>query len=170
MTDQAVSLRRLRDDEADYRLLDAWCGDEEVYRYFEQRILNPEEIRRKYRPRTREDAAVPVYMIEYEGRPVGIVQHQRMNDEEGAYEIDLFIGEAEARSRGVGRRCVELIARHLFEEKGARALVMCPLRENVRAVRCYQKCGFKEKRRFSAPDTIGNMQEYVYMTRTKHGE
>ena len=108
MSDQKVSLRRLMDDEADYRLLDAWCSQEEVYRYFEQRILSPEEIRRKYRPRTRADAAVPVFMIECDGRPVGIAQYQEMSEEDGqwcgsradgAYEIDLFIGEAAARNR-----------------------------------------------------------------------
>jgi len=179
MNSQRIFLRRLRDDEADYRLLDGWCSQEEIYRYFEQHILSPEEIRQKYRPRTREDAAVPVYMIENQGRPVGIVQYHRMVDadgewcgirEDGAYEIDLFIGEAEARGRGIGRSCVELIGRHLFDEKGARMLVMCPVRDNVRAVRCYRRCGFEENRRFSAPDTLGKMQEYVYMTRTKQEE
>ena len=174
MRDQKISLRRLRDDEADYRLLDAWCCQEEIYRYFEQRILSPEEIRRKYRPRTRADAAVPVFMIEYGGEPVGIVQYQEMSAEEeawcgiraeSAYEIDLFIGEAEARNRCVGRNCVLMISRYLFAEKNARLLVMCPMRENVRAVRCYRKCGFEENGRFSAKDTIGNMQEYVRMIR-----
>jgi len=37
-------------------------------------------------------------------------------------------------------------------------------------VRCYRRCGFEENRRFSAPDTLGKMQEYVYMTRTKQEE
>lgn len=162
MNDRNVTLRRLQDDEMDYRLLDKWCGEEEVYRYFEQRILTPGEIRRKYRPRTREDAAVPVYMIECGGQPVGIVQYQKA-DEDGAYEIDLFIGEAEARNRGIGRQSVLLISRFLFCVKRARMLVMCPVADNLPAVRCYLRCGFTEAGCFTAPDTVGAVQEYVRM-------
>lgn len=171
-----VTLRRLRDDEADYRLLDRWCGSEEVCRYFEQRILSPEEIRRKYHPRTLEDAAVPVYVIEAEGRPVGIIQYQAIGDEsraccclsgENGYEIDLFIGEEDLRGKGIGRAAISLLMRFLFEQKAADVLVLCPVRENIRAIRCYQACGFQEKGRFSAPDTIGVMQELVCMTRAR---
>jgi len=171
-----VTLRRLRDAAEEYRRLAAWCRQEEVYRYFEQRVLTDEEIERKYRPRTREDAAVPVFMIEHEGRPVGVVQYQavcadsdcrRFLPDGNGYEIDIFIGEADERGKGIGRQAVELMAEVLFEEKGADALVMCPLRENVRAVRCYRKCGFEERGVFEAADTVGVRQEYVCMVRTK---
>lgn len=171
MCAERIVLRMLRDDEADYRLLEFWCSQESVYRYFEQRILTGGEIREKYRPRTKENARVPVWMIEYEGRPVGIIQYQKISaedswcgiDEDGGYEIDLFIGEEEKRGRGIGRESVLLIARRLFEEKNARLLVMCPMKENERAIRCYRKCGFAEAGVFSAPDTVGVMQEYVRM-------
>ncbi len=173
-----VMLRRLRDDEADYLLLDKWCGSEEVYRYFEQRILKPEEIRRKYAPRTLEAADVPVYMIEYQERPAGIIQYQAMGDESRAccaltggtgYEIDLFIGEEDLRGQGIGKAALSLFAQFLFENKSADVLALCPVRENSRAVRCYHKCGFEEAGRFSAPDTIGVVQEYVCMARVKRG-
>ena len=166
-------LRRLRDDEADYRLLEAWCRQEEIYRYFEQRVLSGEEIRKKYYPRTLEGARTPVFMIEREGSPVGIIQYQKISaedswcgiKEDGGYEIDLFIGAAEARGHGVGRKSVMLLAERLFEEKRARLLVMCPMKENEQAIRCYRKCGFEEKGVFSALDTIGEAQEYVRMVR-----
>ena len=177
MTQETVSLRMLRADEADYRLLDKWCGQESVYRYFEQRKLTEAEIREKYRPRTTENARVPVRMIECGGRPVGMIQYQKISaednwcgiHEDGGYEIDLFIGEADARNRGIGRESVRLIARHLFEEKNARLLVMCPMKENENAVRCYRKCGFEDAGVFSAPDTVGTVQEYVRMVRYHPG-
>ncbi len=171
-----VNLRRLRDEAEEYRRLAAWCRQEEVYRYFEQRMLTDEEIERKYRPRTREDAAVPVFMIEHEGRPVGVIQYRKADADSECrrfvtggeiFEMDIFIGEADGRGRGLGQRAVELMAEYLFEEKGADALVMCPLRENVRAVRCYLKCGFVEAGRFESADTVGVRQEYLCMVRTK---
>lgn len=175
MTAGGTSLRRLRDDEADYRLLEAWCRQEEIYRYFEQRILSGEEIRRKYYPRTLKDARVPVFMIEQDGRPVGIIQYQRMSAEDNwcgiraadGYEIDLFIGEEKERGRGIGRESVALIARYLFEKMGAGTLVMCPMSGNASAIRCYERCGFEETGMFSAPDTVGVTQEYVRMIRLR---
>ena len=172
MDSSGTKLRRLRDEEADYRLLTMWCRQESVYRYFEQRILSGEEIRRKYYPRTLDAAAVPVWMIEHEGIPVGIIQCRKISEEDAAlygvpsengYEIDLFIGNEDCRGRGVGQAAVRLLSVMLFEEKKAGFLVMCPLKENIRAVRCYRKCGFSEKGSYTAPDTIGVLQEFICM-------
>lgn len=40
---------------------------------------------------------------------------------------------------------------------------MCPLKENVAAIRCYENCGFKIVKEFKTQDTIGNLQEFVLM-------
>lgn len=58
-----VILSRLKDDMNDYKLLEKWYQEEEVYLQFEQRKLNFNEVKEKYYPRTLEDTDVPVYMI-----------------------------------------------------------------------------------------------------------
>ena len=44
---------------------------------------------------------------------------------------------------------------------------MCPLKDNLSAIRCYQKCGFINKNKFTAEDTIGSLQEYILMIKNK---
>jgi len=84
-------------------------------------------------------------------------------------EAELFVVAPEYRGQGIGKAALSLLAQFLFENKSADVLALCPVRENSRAVRCYRKCGFEEAGRFSAPDTIGVVQEYVCMARVKRG-
>ena len=40
---------------------------------------------------------------------------------------------------------------------------MCPLKSNLRAIRCYEKSGFVIKEEFKDKDTIGQEQIFVLM-------
>lgn len=172
MNPDNVCLRRLRDDINDYKLLENWYQEEVVYLQFEQRKLNFQEIKEKYYPRTLDDATVPVYMIEYNNVPVGIIQYKLVNEEnkqlygleiDNVYELDMFIGDIKYHNKGIGYKSILIMNNYLFEEKNAKLLVMCPLIDNFSAIKCYQKCGFINKSKFMTEDTIGTLQEYVFM-------
>ena len=163
-----VSLRRLRDDPAEYRMLEKWCRQEAVYRAFEQRILCYDEICAKYRPRTLPDAACPVYVIECDGAPVGIIQYKRHAPDneygvraENGIDIDLFVGEEDCRGKGIGGEAIRL----LLEKCAPDTAVLCPLADNAPAIRCYEKCGFAAMKTMEMPDTVGEMQMYLVMIR-----
>ena len=167
-----VNIRLLKDIDSDYKLLEKWYQEEEIYSSFEQRKLNYKEIKEKYYPRTLETAKVPVYMIEYKKRPVGIIQYKLVNDEDKKlyslkgdciYEIDIFIGEISEHNKGIGSCALKKISEFLYKEKNAELLVMCPLRNNEKAINCYKKCGFYIKNYFSTKDTIGMIQTYALM-------
>lgn len=167
-----VSLRRLKDDINDYKLLEIWYQEEAVYAQFEQRKLNFKEIKEKYYPRTLDDATVPVYMIEYNNEPVGIIQYKLVDEEnkklyglevDNIYELDIFIGNIQYHNKGIGYKSILIMNNYLFKEKNANLLVMCPLTNNFNAIKCYQKCGFVNKSKFTTEDTIGVLQEYVLM-------
>ncbi len=167
-----VSLRKLQDSNDDYRLLEKWYQQEEVYLHFEQRKLNFDEIKNKYYPRTLNNADVPVYMIEYNNNPIGIIQYKLIDEEnkqlyklnvDNSYELDIFIGELNYHSKGIGAVSINIIANYLYKKKKANLLVMCPLKDNINAIKCYQKCGFEIKDKFITEDTIGTLQEFVLM-------
>ncbi len=171
-----VSLRKLQDNNNDYELLQKWYQQEEIYLHFEQRKLNINEIKNKYYPRTLDNADVPVYMIEYDNNPIGIIQYKLIDEEnkqlykldtDNSFEIDIFIGELTYHNRGVGTISINLISSYLFKDRGANLLVMCPLKNNTNAIKCYQKCGFAIKDKFITEDTIGKLQEYVLMVKEK---
>lgn len=169
-----VSLRKLNDNVDEYKLLEKWYQQEKIYLQFEQRKLNLEEVKKKYYPRTLEDAIVPVYIIEYDNVPVGIIQYKLLDDEskiiyglneDNIYELDIFIGELTYHRKGIGYKSIMLISKYLFEEKNADLLVMCPLKDNNGAINCYKKCDFKIINKYVAENTIGVLQEYILMVK-----
>ena len=176
MQNGKVKLRRLENTDRDYKYLEKWYQEEEVYSHFEQRKLTFEEIKNKYLPRTKLDAKIPVFMIEYESKPIGIIQYQLINEEnkklydlniENSYEIDIFIGDLNLHNKGIGKTSIDLISNYLFKEKKANTIVMCPLKENKNAIRCYENCGFKIKKEFQTADTIGIIQNFILMIKEK---
>ena len=176
MKDEEIKLRIINDSEDDYKLLEKWYQNKDVYRHFEQRKLSYEEIQKKYGPRTSLDSKIPVFMIEYENIPVGIIQYQLIDDEnkklydlniDNSFEVDIFIGESNLYNKGLGRKSINLLSNYLFKERKANAIVMCPLKENKRAIKCYENCGFKIKREFQTKDTIGISQKFILMIKEK---
>jgi aminoglycoside 6'-N-acetyltransferase len=65
-------------------------------------------------------------------------------DASGLYAFDQFIGEPERWNQGLGTRCVGLLAEYLFRNKMARKIVIDPQARNLRAICCYEKCGFRK--------------------------
>ena len=64
--------------------------------------------------------------------------------------IDLFLG-APYHDRGLGTDAVRTMARYLIEGLGHHRLTIDPAAHNERAIRCYEKAGFKR---------VGVMREY----------
>ncbi len=175
MTEEfSVILRPLLDSESDYTLLKKWYQQESIYQYFEQRPLNYSEIVKKYYPRTLKNAATPVFIIEANELPIGIIQYSKKENRdfkqdilcsEYYYEIDVFIGELQFRGKKIGPQSIRLLMDMLVASKGSCTFVMCPVSNNRHAISCYQKCGFEIKQEYVDKDTVGNAQNYLLMIR-----
>lgn len=174
MKDKELALRLIRDDLRDYQLIYKWYQIKDVYTSFEQRPLSLDEVKQKYKTRTLASSLIPVFMILYAGKPIGIIQYQLVSAENkelygltipDVYEIDIFIGETAFFNKGIGRRSVNLLAEYLIQQKKANLLVMCPLKSNERAIKCYQNCGFQIKKELKLEDTVGKLKDYVLMTK-----
>lgn len=98
------------------------------------------------------------FIFELDGVPAGYIQYSFFDDNkspdqlaetpwldmlpEGAVGIDLFIAEAESLSKGIGSAVVRTMAEMLWQE-GHRAILIDPELKNARAVRAYEKAGFR---------------------------
>ena len=60
------------------------------------------------------------------------------------YGTDQFIGEAEYWNKGIGTQLMQSMLAYLINEKQARKVVMDPQSWNLRAIFCYEKCGFQK--------------------------
>jgi aminoglycoside 6'-N-acetyltransferase len=101
-------------------------------------------------------------LILYGKKPVGLLRWQIPNPDElaaaGLHEIlpdtldiDIAIGEPDFTGRGIGPRALSLLVEKLFKEKAPPEIMMCTSVENTRAMRAYEKAGFRRIRKFFDP-------------------
>jgi aminoglycoside 6'-N-acetyltransferase len=139
-----VALRPLREDDVD-RIVELGA-DPEVAQWW--RGLTPEHVLEKARG---EDEGAAVFAIVVEDEIAGMIQYWEEADEEFRHAgIDLFLG-APYQGRGLGTDAVRTMARHLIADRGHHRLTIDPAAHNERAIRCYEKAGFKR---------VGVMREY----------
>jgi aminoglycoside 6'-N-acetyltransferase len=97
------------------------------------------------------DPATQPFIVELDGRPIGYIQcydphleedHPYRDQPKGTLGIDQFIGEPELVGVGHGSRLVAAFVEGLFRQ-GAARVIIDPDPRNGRAIRAYQKAGFK---------------------------
>jgi aminoglycoside 6'-N-acetyltransferase len=93
-----------------------------------------------------EDLAEPDmvgYVIELDARVVGWIQWQPEDDPDYRHaSIDIYV-DPSVQGRGVGTDAVRTLARHLIVDHGHHRLEIDPAVDNVAAIRCYTKVGFR---------------------------
>jgi aminoglycoside 6'-N-acetyltransferase len=98
-----------------------------------------------------EDRDAVSYAIETNGHVIGLIQYQEENTPDYRHAgIDIFLATA-AQGRGLGSEALHLLARYLFEERGHHRLTIDPATANSRAIRAYERVGFRP---------VGVMREY----------
>ncbi|MDY7099712.1 MAG: GNAT family protein [Actinomycetota bacterium] len=77
------------------------------------------------------------------GEVIGSIQwYEEADDDYRHAGMDLYL-DPSAHGRGHGSDAVATLARHLIETVGHHRLVIDPAADNVAAIRCYEKVGFK---------------------------
>jgi aminoglycoside 6'-N-acetyltransferase len=83
------------------------------------------------------------FAIEHGGQLVGYAEVWEELDPEYRHAgIDLFLGGAN-QGVGLGRDAVLTLARHLVHDRGHHRLVIDPAAENERAIRTFERVGFR---------------------------
>jgi len=155
-----VSLRLMRDDAADYELMATWLTDPRVLEFYEGRDqpFPFDRVVQEYSPRVLREDGVTACILLCDRRPIGYMQFCPVTSAEDRlsygleagdepvriFGTDQFIGEPEYWNRGIGTGAVKLLLSHLFDTMQARAVVVDPHVENSRAIRCYEKSGFRK--------------------------
>lgn len=100
-------------------------------------------------------------------RPLGSVYIRDIDRRHNKAEYGIFIGEADARGRGVGTAAARLMLRYCFEEQGLHRVYLRVLAENLQAVRSYEKAGFLREGCLKGDVRIdGEYQDVVWMAVT----
>ncbi|MCJ2145889.1 GNAT family N-acetyltransferase [Bacillus sp. B19-2] len=140
--------------EKDKIFLVKWLSDPFILEFYEGRD-NPFNIDKVnevfYHPNNDEVKCI----VKYDGKEIGYIQFYQLDEitkkeygysDENIYGIDQFIGEKEYWNKGIGTQLVSSMLEYLVNQKLADGVIVDPQIGNGRALRCYEKCGFKKVR------------------------
>lgn len=121
-------------------------------------ILEEESVARWWGSQTPEAAVDDLFepyqttfVMEVEGAVVGSIQVAEEDEPDYRHAgIDLFV-DAAHQGEGFGPEAIWLVARYLFEARGHHRLTIDPAAANVRAIRAYERVGFRP---------VGIMRDY----------
>ncbi len=177
MTEPELTFRPLTD--ADVGLLAAWLSDPRVTEWWEgvTRTYDETKVRGEFFQNDQTSRAI----VKLDSEPVGYQQWYRaaaepevlaefdLTVDDGAWGIDQFIGDADRHGQGIGTRQVRAIVDWIREVEGARRVFTDPIIENARAIRCYEKAGFRKVRILPDHETLdGEPRDCWLMEHVEH--
>jgi len=172
----AISFKPLKNEESQFAKIHKWCQNKFVYEWFEQRELSFDEICNKYRNKLLSNKQ-KLFLIRYNNKDIGLVQIYKFEKDidlkeldkfKTIYEYDLFIGEENYLSKGLGVIIVNLINELIYSKYKADAIILRPFKRNNRAIKCYQKANFKKLSEYVGVDTLDNPEKLVVLLNSKN--
>jgi aminoglycoside 6'-N-acetyltransferase len=89
------------------------------------------------------DSEAITLAVELDGRVVGAIQWSAELEPDYRHAgIDIYL-DPSVHGRGAGSDAIRTLARHLIVGEGFHRLIIDPAADNVAAIRCYSKVGFK---------------------------
>jgi AacA4 family aminoglycoside N(6')-acetyltransferase len=123
---------------------------------------NIECTRRKYLPRLDPGSSVKCHFALLGGEPIGFIQSYvalgcgngwwESETDPGVRGIDQFLGDGGMLGQGLGTRMVTAFLQHLFKDPNVTRVQTDPDPANGRAIRCYEKAGFRIVETIVTPD------------------
>jgi RimJ/RimL family protein N-acetyltransferase len=161
-TSPAFAFRLL--SESELPLLADWLRRPHVLEWWggSDAALDLEGVTRKYACRMADTCPVKSYIAYLGSEPVGFIQsYVVMGSGEGWWEnesdpgvrgIDQFLCDGNKIGQGYGSRMVRAFVQRLFAEPDVTRVQTDPDPGNGRAIRCYEKAGFRAIGEVSTPD------------------
>jgi aminoglycoside 6'-N-acetyltransferase Ib len=145
---------------ADFEMLHEWLARPHVAQWWSP-VPSLDELRDEYSP----DAAglSKYYIVMRDGQAVGFIQSYNAAEshadgwwldehDPGVYGIDQFLASASDLGQGIGTAMVAEFVRMLFEDAAVTRVQTDPAPANARAIRAYEKVGFRRAGEVETPD------------------
>jgi len=150
----------------DFPRLVAWSADAEVNRYLEGDYpLSLAEcetwLQKAASSRHTQRFAV---VSRHDGELIGDIELDHITWRSGDAELRIRIGERSRWDQGYGTDAVTALLSHAFLSMHLSRVYLRVYSANHRAIRCYEKAGFKKEGRISRPAEDGQLRE-VYLMR-----
>jgi RimJ/RimL family protein N-acetyltransferase len=119
-------------------------------------------VEEEFGPLISVSSTIRPYFVLFDGTPGGYIQsYVAMGSGDGWWEneqnpgvrgIDQFLADSNQLGRGLGTAMVRAFVEQLFADPSVTRVQTDPSPENGRAIRCYEKAGFRVTREVDTPD------------------
>nr|WP_063840275.1 aminoglycoside 6'-N-acetyltransferase AacA40 [Pseudomonas aeruginosa]ACH43055.1 Aac(6')-IIa [Pseudomonas aeruginosa] len=158
----------------DLVMLHEWLNRPHIVEWWGGEEARPtlQEVQSHYLPRVLAEEAVTPYIAMLGSEPIGYAQsYVALGSGDGWWEdetdpgvrgIDQSLANPEQLGKGLGTRLVCTLVKTLFNDPSVTKIQTDPAPNNVRAIRCYEKAGFRQQKVITTPDGPA-----VYMVQTR---
>ncbi len=101
------------------------------------------------------------FFIVTDTRKIGAVAYNEIDERDCSTELDIIIADDTDTGRGYGPNALAALTDFLFDRMSVRRCLIIPIASNLRAIRAYEKAGFRRVKKFSEGG-----REYIYYERT----
>jgi aminoglycoside 6'-N-acetyltransferase len=112
------------------------------------------------------DPSLEKLAIVVDGELAGYIQFEEELDESARHaDVDIFLGP-ESQDRGLGTEAMRMVVRRLIEERGHHRVTLSTSVDNARAIRVYEKVGFRRvgvMRKASRSHVSGEWEDELLM-------
>jgi RimJ/RimL family protein N-acetyltransferase len=154
----AITFRRLT--MADLPMFIAWRARPHVMEWWPNEPAS--DIEAEYAELTAPGSTTIPYIVLREGEPVGYIQSYVAagsgegwwpdETDPGVRGIDQFLAHAGHLNQGMGTAMVRAFVATLFDDPAVTRVQVDPAPDNARAIRCYEKAGFRAHGPIETPD------------------
>ena len=159
-TDDLVTLRLMT--EHDIPMLHDWLNRPHIVQWWGGERPTMAQVRNKDLPRIMAEECVTPYIAMLSWRPIGYAQsYIALDSGDGWWEeetdpgvrgIDQSLSEATDLGKGLGTKLVTALVDLLFRDPAVTKIQTDPAPTNLRAIRCYEKAGFRQVGTIVTPD------------------
>ncbi len=145
-----VNLRAV--EKKDLEEIMKWVNDREVTKYlsaFLYPVSRAEEEKFLERAMSHNDTEKNLVMETKEGDYIGQISLHKIDWKNRNAELGIVIGNKEYWGKGYGTDAIKILLNHAFNQMNLYKVYLRVFDYNQRAIRCYEKCGFKEEGRVS---------------------
>lgn len=122
-----------------------WLNDFETTDYLGRSdILTTLEGEKKYLEENSNPEATFVIVTLEDNKMIGTVSLERINWINRTATLGIFIGDKEFLNKGYGTEAIRLLLDYGFNYMNLHSIHLNLMSFNIRAQKCYEKCGFKE--------------------------
>ena len=143
MIEKKISIRPITEN--DTNKIIEWRNKPSVKQYFIYREPFTRESHLNWFHNRVQRGKVAQFMIMADDDPIGSVYLRDIDDKNKKCEFGIFIGEESNCGRGFGKIASKLVINYAFNQLKLNRVFLRVFSNNIRAIKCYEKIGFKHE-------------------------